>query len=433
MPSVTNVLVNRLKPIRASRCQELRSAFPRHQANAPRVYEQLRAETTSNSGTVFSLSEVGKSLGIGHDAVRRALWTLQRAGWVLHHEAEQAGGKAAVWTLQPRGHGRAATFRGWDAIEVIPHPADLRVHLDDAERRQLFLAFHDERGTAALYLHLRNEVTTHGTDYRSVTMAGLAKLFQCKSQTITSRLRRLEHLRLIERDSVNGALSVSYAVCVDDAPVDDVELIEWLNDPALQPPPEPNLDDLLGRKTIKAQSQLILDFFEMATRAHGEDSQAGMAAGGLKTQNERVARHLAKTSKFSDLQVPLLFFVFEWRGEPVDTYGRTLTTFQRNLPAILEEVDDCLAGDPMYAVRLMKRYGLDASFPIPEIRGDRYAAIRAEKAARSKARIAAEYGHAEVDHSPNVREPAEIVKRPKRARRQRTKLQPVHSHWPMAN
>ncbi len=381
MPQATNYFVNELKPIRRNTLGTLRSTFSKR-PNAALVYEYLRGIPVPRPGTPLSLSGIGDDIGIKRDSVRRALETLARTGWLRRNETAMSGPGDIVWELRPRGRMREKSFRGWDIIQVVPDLLTLGAELDSDEQRQLFLGFMNETRTAALYLHLRKEATTHDDDYPAITMAQLAQVFACKSQSITGRLRRLERMSLIERDAEAGALVVKYVACVEDGPVDEKALQRWFQDPALQPPPKLDLGELVGRKTIRAQSQLILDFFEKATKARGKGSMAGMAHGGLKTANERAARNLARDWMFKDLQVPLIFFVFEWRGDAVDEYGRTLTTFQHNLPAILEEVEEFMPTDRMYPTRMMKRYGLDAFFPIPETKEDRAAKIREEKAAR---------------------------------------------------
>jgi hypothetical protein len=346
------------------RLNETNPGFDKSQVNAKKVYASLRAQRGMR---LLSISAEAASLGLPRETYKRALAALERAGWLT--KQQEANGKDFVWKVNQatRSHLTVETFRGKGDILLQAAFSTLRPELTRDEERQLFLAFREEKPTAGLYLELRRTWAGGQEDGPFVAYTDLARRLGCLEATVRRRMTRLVHFGLVELDQTNAVIKLHFVTCVEDQPVDENELTLWLRDPALVPVPASNVAALLAKKTIGSQASLVLDFFYKATAAKGSKTDIGMAHAGAKVANERAARNLVRDATFKQLMGPLLFFVVDWAGEAVDNYGRTLVTFQKNLPAILEEYADN-STDRTYIQRLMKRMGLDAHFPVPEVK-----------------------------------------------------------------
>ncbi|MGE3077242.1 MAG: hypothetical protein AB7J35_21280 [Dehalococcoidia bacterium] len=264
-----------------------------------------------------------------------------------------------TWTLKPVRWSDQKSFRGSLSINVRAASDGLGTVPDEYEHRQLFLAFENEPTVAAVYRALRGEIGNE------ITKQDLWRGLGMTPASFAQALKRLEASRLIDQRPDAEAIVV-YVVATDlTGPVAAGRLREWLRHEAA---PETLMSEAKLQMLVDAKGALpikIVQFFEALMNARGRSSH-GLGSRGGKDVNMRVARNLARKHRFIDLRGPLVFFVFDWQGENVERWGRTLQTFAKNLSIINEEYEVQIGTERDYVRTMMIRHGLDEDFPIPD-------------------------------------------------------------------
>lgn len=350
-----SISISNLKPLSKKSEALLKHMVPI--ANQRRLYRELRSRRGSHP---FSYAELQVTLGFSsRGLIQSSLDALAKMG--LLDKSSRAG--VNVWTVREVTSDIPApqSFRGhWD-IQVRPHTPNLPVELAVSEKLQLFLKFEHEPVVAAVYLFLRSRIG------RQFTKTELAQLFQVELRTMNARIAKLVECGLVSERRRDGIVIVKFVEFGIESQVNDARLKQWLKAEAAVPTPYSANQALLARSSSSSDIRLILDFYEkcLAVRAANSPSKVKLGAG-QKTANDRVARSLVKNQTFKDLMPALLFFCLEYRSEAVEEYGRSLMTFQKQLGAITEELDDHLPTDRNYVRNMMLKYGLDAFFPVPD-------------------------------------------------------------------
>ncbi|MBE0611219.1 MAG: hypothetical protein IH609_17690 [Dehalococcoidia bacterium] len=343
-----------LKPITKGEGKLLREIVPN--LSKRRIYRLLR-ETKGIAP--FSYRGLAVELRLSSpDAVNTGLKSLERLGLIRR---EQRGDENRFHVLPvSRNETLPRTYRGAPSITVTSVTKGLPSKLDEGEEEQLYLAFQGRPQVAALYIHLRRSLG------KEVTKQGMAQRFSRHGRTLNDWLEKLSDCGLLELRPKTLSIALNYAACLSEGEAERADVKAWLQSEAAVPARQSATELLLGKKTIGSQSSLIIDFYEKAMKARKATRPGLIVSTGSKTVNDRVARNLAKTHTFKELMPALIFFVYDWAGEATEDYGRTLMTFQKNLPAILEETNQALE-TPTYVQHKMKRYGLDQFFPVPEV------------------------------------------------------------------
>lgn len=320
--------------------------------NQRRVYRWLR---NGSGRDQFSLQSLCDDLNISSRSLAQSsLQALAKVGLV--ERVDYAG--QIEWHVRPIAEARPLDqgFRGASSIQVRAAVNGLGKTLERSEEAQLFLALQAEPQAASLYRQLRLKLG------QEITMTELAQLHLAERKTIKAKMARLGELRLLQEINDPPTILLKFVDCGLDGDVGPAALKEWLKTEAAPPVPLGRNKLLLESSNSTKQASLILDFFYKASAA----ASGGDAVAKVNVErNQRVAHNLARNNTFKQLMPALLFFVFDYRSDQVDQYGRSLMTFQKNLPAIQEELS-ADSGDWTYVERTMKGAGLDHFFEVPK-------------------------------------------------------------------
>lgn len=270
------------------------------------------------------------------------------------------------------------SFRGSLSISVVPCSAALEPTLNADEVDALFAGMAKQPRAAALYRYLRGKLRL------DVTMSELSDLFGVAPATTLRWFEAMEANDLVERCYDVSSIFVKTPKSLTTA-VDAEKAQEWFQGEAAIPSRTSKHSLILVDARKEQSGQMIFDFFKAAMQSVQDPGRVTGMRGDAQT-SRRIARNLSKNHTFLELQGPLLFFVVDWNGDNVDSYGRTLETFSKNLAVIIEEFEDTIRAEPRYVIRQMKRLGLHHDFrlpPEPES-GPNEKSKRAIEAARAK-------------------------------------------------
>lgn len=347
----TSFLVNTLEQINEQETKVLKEL--RLGPAATEIYQRLR-ETESGAISFRALRDVLELSS--HSVAQRAMEPLRRKQLV---DKDDVGGRP-TWTLRKVAWHEIKSFRGSMSISIQAASATLPNVPDEDELSQLFLMLEHEADAAAVYQRLREEVG------REVTKADLARHLGMTSRQVNGHLSRLAAHRLIEERPDVDAILVHIVASDHSDEVEPHRLRQWLRDEA-NPCRLVTTAKLRDRAERRGAGAIKIEqFFNALTTARGTTNRSGLAVSGARSANVHMARNLARNHTFTVLRGPLVFFVFDWAGENVDRYGRTLQTFFKNLPAITEEYEALLATERDYVRNQMIRHGLNEDFAVPD-------------------------------------------------------------------
>jgi Mn-dependent DtxR family transcriptional regulator len=351
--AASSYLVNNLKPT----SEKERRSLLKLTASPPTQQIYLHVRDERQSGPI-SLAEIAKALNLtGRSNVQQGLDNLRKQE-LLKKEITPA---RVYWTVRPVRLPDVRNFRGCMSITVAAASSALGPVFERDEEVQLFLRYEQRPRVAALFRYLRRVLG------QEVSKKDLAHLLSTSRNTLNRWLATLAEDGLVTECPQYSTILVAYADLGLTGSPDPEALDEWLNGPAAVPTLL-TANQMLAKSLRKdAPADLIYKFYRAAMEAKTSEKASPTATpAGRKANELYVAHNLSRNYSFKELMGPLLFFAVEWNGENVDLYGRTLQTFSKNLPIILEEYEDLIAGEPRYVIRMMKRLHLDRDFPLPE-------------------------------------------------------------------